>query len=48
MQFERKIKNNPNVLHGNQNDMNLTLLDVINLYLTETEGIYSQTKINVW
>ena len=40
------IENNPEILNGNQHEKSIRLSDAIDLYLNETEGVYSKTKVN--
>ena len=43
---EVEIENNPDILNGNQHEKSIRLSDAIDLYLNETEGVYSKTKVN--
>ena len=43
---EVEIENNPDILNGNQHEKSIKLSDAIDLYLNETEGVYSKTKVN--
>jgi len=43
---EVEIENNPEILNGNQHEKSIRLSNVIDLYLNETEGVYSKTKVN--
>ena len=43
---EVEIENNPEILNGNQHEKSIRLSDAIDLYLNETEGVYSKTKVN--
>ena len=43
---EAEIEHNPDILSGNQHEKSITLSDAIDLYLNETEGVYSKTKVN--
>ena len=37
---EVEIEANPNILYGNQHEANMRLADAIDLYLSETDGVY--------
>ena len=43
---EVEIEDNPDILNGNQHEKSIRLSDAIDLYLNETEGVYSKTKVN--
>lgn len=43
---EVEIENNPDILNGNHHEKSIKLSDAIDLYLNETEGVYSKTKVN--
>lgn len=37
---EVEIEANPDILYGNQHEINMRLADAIDLYLSETDGVY--------